>query len=108
MLKHHLNGGVRKGAITQEEADKKFNTWIKEKEEKIQAKKDSLSLADKESTKKRLNAEKEASEKRLANAKAKEETKVETSSGEIPAAEETPAAEEAPAAEEEAASDSEQ
>ncbi|MAC62191.1 MAG: 30S ribosomal protein S16, partial [Flavobacteriaceae bacterium] len=91
MLKHHLNGGVRKGAITQEEADKKFDTWIKEKEEKIQAKKDSLSLADKESTKKRLNAEKEASEKRLANAKAKEETKVETSSGEIPAAEEIPA-----------------
>ena len=39
MLKHHLNGGVRKGAITQEEADKKFDIWIKEKEEKIQAKK---------------------------------------------------------------------
>ena len=94
MLKHHLNGGVRKGAMTQEEADKKFDTWIKEKEEKIQAKKDSLSQADKESATKRLNAEKEASEKRLANAKAKEETKVETSSEETPAAEETPATEE--------------
>lgn len=100
MLKHHLNGGVRKGAITQEEADKKFDTWIKEKEEKIQAKKDSLSQADKESAKKRLNAEKEASEKRLADAKAKEETKVETSSEETPAAEETSAAEETPTAEE--------
>ncbi len=100
MLKHHLNGGVRKGAMTQEEADKKFDTWIKEKEEKIQAKKDSLSQADKESANKRLNAEKEASEKRLANAKAKEETKVETSSEEISAAEEAPAAEETPATEE--------
>ena len=107
MLKHHLNGGVRKGAITQEEADKKFDIWIKEKEEKIQAKKDSLSQADKESAKKRLNAEKEASEKRLANAKSKEEAKVETPAAEeapaveeAPAAEETPAAEEAPAAEE--------
>ena len=122
MLKHHLNGGVRKGAITQEEADKKFDIWIKEKEEKIQAKKDSLSQADKESAKKRLNAEKEASEKRLANAKSKEEAKVETPAAEeAPASEETPAAEETPnaeeeapaadetsAAEEEAASDSEQ
>ena len=106
MLKHHLNGGVRKGAITQEEADKKFDTWIKEKEEKIQAKKDSLSQSDKESAKKRLNAEKEASEKRLANAKAKEETKVETSSEKTPAAEEAPAVEEAPAAEEAPAEDS--
>ena len=39
MLKHHLNGGVRKGAITQEEADKKFDVWIKEKEEKFRRKK---------------------------------------------------------------------
>ena len=101
MLKHHLNGGVRKGAITQEEADKKFDIWIKEKEEKIQAKKDSLSQADKESAKKRLNAEKEASEKRLANAKSKEEAKLETPAAEeAPAVEETPVAEETPAAEE--------
>ena len=27
MLKHHLNGGVRKGALTQEEADAKFDAW---------------------------------------------------------------------------------
>ena len=39
MLKHHLNGGVRKGAMTQEEADKKFDTWIKEKRRKIRDKK---------------------------------------------------------------------
>ena len=39
MIKHHLNGGVRKGALTQEEADKKFKVWLEEKETKIQAKK---------------------------------------------------------------------
>ena len=42
MLKHHLNGGVRKGAITQEIADKKLADWLKEKEAKIQTKKDNL------------------------------------------------------------------
>ena len=46
MFKHHLNGGVRKGALTQEEADKKLTEWLKEKEAKIQAKKDVLSKDD--------------------------------------------------------------
>ena len=32
MLKHHLNGGIRKGALSQEEADKKFVAWLEEKE----------------------------------------------------------------------------
>ena len=31
MLRHHLNGGVRKGALTQEEADKKLAAWLEEK-----------------------------------------------------------------------------
>ena len=39
MLKHHLNGGVRKGALTQEEADKKLAVWLKEKDAKILVKK---------------------------------------------------------------------
>ena len=39
MLRHHLNGGVRKGALTQEEADKKLAAWLEEKDAKIQAKK---------------------------------------------------------------------
>ena len=42
MLKHHLNGGVRKGALTQEEADKKYAAWKDEKESKISAKGDSV------------------------------------------------------------------
>ena len=90
MLKHHLNGGVRKGALTQEEADKKLAAWLEEKEAKIQAKKDGLSKEEAEAKAKRLAAEKAASEKRLADA-AVEETEVENVA---PANEETPATEE--------------
>lgn len=42
MLKKHLQIGVIKGAMTQEEADKKFEAWLKEKESKIQGKVDRL------------------------------------------------------------------
>ena len=49
MLKHHLNGGVRKGAFSAEEAEKKFEAWLQEKEAKIQAKVDGLSNAEAES-----------------------------------------------------------
>ncbi len=89
MLKHHLNGGVRKGALTQEEADKKFAAWLEEKEAKIQAKKDGLSKEQAEAKAKRLAAEKAASEKRLADAAA-----VEADAEEVAANEEAPTAEE--------------
>ena len=42
LLKYHLQGGVKKGALTQEQADAKFNAWMAEKEQKINAKKESL------------------------------------------------------------------
>ena len=38
LLRKHLQIGVNKKAITQEEADKKFNAWLKEKEAKINKK----------------------------------------------------------------------
>ena len=34
LLKHHLLGGVRKGALTEEQAEEKFNAWLEEKEQK--------------------------------------------------------------------------
>jgi small subunit ribosomal protein S16 len=89
MLKHHLNGGVRKGALTQEEADKKLEAWLEEKEAKIQAKKDGLSKAAADASAQRLADEKAASEKRLAAAQ-EAEAPVE----EVPVAEES--TEEAP------------
>ena len=43
--KKHLQVGVNKGAITQEEADKKFAAWMAEKDNKVQSKLDGLSKA---------------------------------------------------------------
>lgn len=57
MLKKHLQVGVNKGAITQEEADKRFDAWLKEKEGKIQGKVDSLAKADAADKKARQEAE---------------------------------------------------
>ena len=68
MFKHHLNGGVRKGAFTQEEADKRYDKWIEEKTAKINLKKEDLSKHEAELKAKRLKAEKATSEKRIADA----------------------------------------
>ena len=42
MLKKHLLVGVSKGALTEDQANKKFEDWINEKENKISSKKDNL------------------------------------------------------------------
>ena len=70
MIRHHLNGGIKKGALTQEEADKKFMAWLEEKQVKIQAKKDGLSKDESKAKAKRLADEKAVSEKRLIDAAA--------------------------------------
>ncbi|MGB5272616.1 MAG: 30S ribosomal protein S16 [Flavobacteriaceae bacterium] len=89
MLKHHLLGGVRKGALTEEQADEKFNAWLEEKENTIAAKVGGLDAAKAEAKAKALKAEKEVSEKRALAA-------VEAEAPEADAVvEETPAAEEA-------------
>ena len=38
LLKHHLDGGVRKGALTQEQADAKLAAWLKKKLVKLMLK----------------------------------------------------------------------
>ncbi|MFY0607381.1 MAG: 30S ribosomal protein S16 [Cyclobacteriaceae bacterium] len=64
MMKKHLQIGVLKGAITQEEADKRFETWAAEKEAKVQNKVTKLT-ADKDSkAKAKLAAEKKVSDAR--------------------------------------------
>tara|TARA_R110002050_G_C8805819_1_gene503244 strand:+ start:160 stop:696 length:537 start_codon:yes stop_codon:yes gene_type:complete len=69
MLKNHLVGGVRKGALTQEQADEKFNAWLKEKATKIADKEAGLSKADSEAKAKALAAEKAVNEARIEAAK---------------------------------------
>ena len=68
MLKNHLSGGVRKGALTEEEAEKKFNAWLEEKAAKVQAKADGLAKADADAKAKALEAEKAVNEARIAAA----------------------------------------
>ena len=100
MLKHHLNGGVRKGALTQEQADTKFAAWLEEKETKIQAKKDGLTQAESDARAKRLADEKAVSDKRLADAAAAEaEVEAAEAAAEAEATEATEAVEEAAAEE---------
>ena len=69
LLKHHLDGGIRKGALTQEQADAKFATWLEEKNNRVNAKKDGLSSSKAEAKTKALAAEKKVNEDRIAAAK---------------------------------------
>lgn len=62
----HLQGGVAKGAFTEEEAEKRFNAWVAEKEGKIQAKKDRLSKEDGDVKKARFEAEVKVNADRVA------------------------------------------
>ncbi len=68
LLKNHLAGGVRKGALTEEQAEAKFTAWVEEKESKVGAKVDSLAKAEAEAKAKALEAEKAANEARIAAA----------------------------------------
>ena len=101
MLRHHLNGGVRKGALTQEEADKKLAAWLEEKDAKIQAKKEGLTKEETDARAKRFAAEKAVSDKRLADAAAAEADA--TIAEEVAAAETASVKEEAPKASKEEA-----
>ena len=113
LLKHQLDGGVRKGALTQEQADAKLSAWLDAKSGKVDAKKDGLSKAQADAKAKALKAETTANEKRMAAqadaAKVEEVVEVteevEVATEEVVEAaaettEEAPAVEETPAAEE--------
>ncbi|MFL2608634.1 MAG: 30S ribosomal protein S16, partial [Flavobacteriaceae bacterium] len=99
LLKNHLLNGVKKGALTQEDADKKFEDWINDRNKKTDDKLSQIEKDLSEKKKKELALEKEASEKRkLAAIAAAEEAAAEEAAAEEAAAEEAPA-EEAPAEE---------
>ncbi len=68
MLKNHLLGGVKKGALTEEQAEAKFQAWLDEKNSKIEAKANSVAKAKEDEIAKQLEAEKEVNEKRQAAA----------------------------------------
>ncbi|MDR2937517.1 MAG: 30S ribosomal protein S16 [Prevotellaceae bacterium] len=107
MLKKHLEGGVKKGALTPEAAEQKFQAWVSEKEGKISAKTSSLAQAKAEDGKKRMSAEtkvKEAKAEVLRQKRAEQSAKLEEAA-KAAAAEAAEAAAPAPTAAEEAAAE---
>ncbi|BDD11268.1 30S ribosomal protein S16 [Fulvitalea axinellae] len=73
MLKKHLQIGVAKGAITQEQADARFAEWLSNKEAKIEGKEASLAKAADAEAKAKLDAEAKVNADRLAAIKKREE-----------------------------------
>jgi len=108
LYKKHLEGGVKKGALTAEQAEAKFAAWVEAKAGKIEGKKDSLKAGKADAKKAALAAEAKKNADRAAALAAKNAPVVEeVVEEEAPAAEEAPVAEaetaateEAPAAEE--------
>src|SRR5690606_10160525 len=96
LMKKHLLGGVAKGAFSAEEAEKRFQAWLEERAQAVQAKKDGLAKSKEEAKAAALEAEKNKSEARLAAAAAEEapaeEEVVEAAADEVASTEE-PAAE---------------
>lgn len=64
MMRKHLQGGVNKGAITQEDADKKLEAWMKAKEDKIQGKVENLAKSKADQKKAAFDAETKVKEAR--------------------------------------------
>ena len=88
LYKKHLEGGLKKGALTEEQVESKFQEWLDGKEGKITGKKESLTSAKDEARKAALAAEAIKKEEKAAAIAAKN----------APVVEETPE-EEAPVAE---------
>jgi small subunit ribosomal protein S16 len=64
MLRRHLQIGVAKGAITQEQADTKLADWVKSKQDKIQSKIEGVAKAKQTAAKARKEAESKVKEAR--------------------------------------------
>ena len=66
MLKNHLAVGVRKGALTEEQAEEKFQAWLEEKAQKIASKEENAAKIKADAKAKALEAEKAVNEARTA------------------------------------------
>jgi small subunit ribosomal protein S16 len=66
LLKKHLLDGVKKGAFNEEEAEKRFQAWLQEKETKIESKVAGLEKSQEDNKKLRLEQEKQINESRAA------------------------------------------
>jgi small subunit ribosomal protein S16 len=92
MLRKHLQIGVIKGALSQEQADSKLQEWLKAKVSKIESSRDKVSQSKEALAKARKEAETKIREAR-AEAIRKKAIVVEAPAAEQPAEAEAPAAE---------------
>jgi small subunit ribosomal protein S16 len=108
MFKKHLQIGVLKGAITQEQADAKFDTWMNEKETKITGKTEGITAAKADLRKKAFDAETAKNQARLDTIKGREDEQkallaaAEAANNPAPVVEKTPLVEETKAVTEKA------
>lgn len=81
LLKLHLKKGMAKGALTEEQAQEKFDIWSKEKQDKIQRKVDRLAKEQEDQAKAKKQKEKAATEEKTdtEEVKAQQEQAVEKS-----------------------------
>ncbi|AOR28997.1 30S ribosomal protein S16 [Formosa sp. Hel1_33_131] len=99
MLKNHLVGGVRKGALTEEQAEAKFQAWVDDKTSKVDAKKSDLEKAKDAEVTRIFEAEKATNEARIAAAAPVVEEVIEEAAPIVEEAAPEVVAEEAPAVE---------
>ena len=66
LMKKHLIEGVKKGAFDDAEATRRFETWMKQNEEKIESKKSDFEKSKDDDVSKRLLAEKKVNDARAA------------------------------------------
>ena len=87
LYRKHLQIGVLKGALTQEEADKKLNAWIESKQGKIDNKKQRLAADKEKAAKAKLEAELKVNAAREESLKNKNKVEEAAPAEEAPAAE---------------------
>ncbi len=99
LYKKHLEGGVKKGAFTEEQAEAKFIAWLEQKDGKISGKKVNVGKAKEDAKKAALVAEAKKKEERAAAIAAKNTPPAEEVAEEEAPAEEASEAPEASAEE---------
>src|ERR1700742_1373859 len=77
LYKKHLQGGLKKGALTEEQVETKFQTWLDQKEGKITGKKSNLAASKDEARKAAAAAEAKKKEAKAAAIAAKNAPPVE-------------------------------
>ena len=95
LLKNHLLNGVKKGAISEAEAEKKFQDWLSKKSKDNELLKSKIQKEKEKNKESKIAAEKQASAKRKEKSDAAALAK--QTAEEASATEESPATEEAPA-----------